>query len=261
MASGDPEPYPDAEVGATTPGQAGPASDQEMPLTQHVEEMVRRLGVVIVIMALVAGVVFLFATTIINFLWESILRGENVPDPRVYHPLALMFARIKVATLGGFIIALPVFVYETYLFMRPGLYPRERKYYLAAVPTSLVLAAVGVAFAYFLVLPAIFTYFQSYSAQAADIAFGLTETFNLIVLMLGFFAFVFQIPLFIMLAIMMGVTSRRWLASRRLYFWGGFAGLAFLFSPDPTGMAPIIVAATMIVLFEGTLALLKWTGN
>jgi sec-independent protein translocase protein TatC len=179
----------------------------------------------------------------------------------VYHPLSLMIARLKVSTLAGFIIALPVFVYETYLFMRPGLYPRERKYYLAAVPTSLVLAGVGVAFAFFLVLPAIFTYFLYYSESAAVIAFGLSETFNLMVMMLGLFAFIFQIPLFVMLAIMMGLVTRRWLEARRLYFWGGFLTIAFFFSPDPTGMAPILVASTMIVLFEGTLGLLRWTGT
>ena len=54
---------------------------------------------------------------------------------------------------------------------------------------------------------------------------------------------------------------RQWLEAKRLLFWGSFLGIAFLFSPDPTGMAPIIVALTMVVLFEGTLALLRWTGN
>ncbi|MFC7197078.1 twin-arginine translocase subunit TatC [Halosimplex aquaticum] len=181
--------------------------------------------------------------------------------PYLFHPLALMFARLKVASLVGFIAALPLTVYESYLFMRPGLYPRERRYYLASVPTSLVLAFVGVLFAYLLVLPTLFAYFTGYTSQAAEVTFSLTETFNLIVMMLGFFALVFQIPLLIMLAVMMGVTSRRWLAARRIYFWGGFATIAFLFSPDPTGMAPILVAATMILLFEGTLLLLYWTGE
>ncbi|MFC7026738.1 twin-arginine translocase subunit TatC [Halomicroarcula sp. GCM10025710] len=161
----------------------------------------------------------------------------------------------------GFIAALPVFVYQTYLFMRPGLYPRERRYYLAAVPTSLVLAAIGVGFAYFAVLRAMFDYFITYSDRAADLAFGLGDTFNLIILMLGFFALIFQIPLFVMLAIMMGVTTRQWLQDRRLYFWGAFAAIAFVFSPDPTGMAPLMVAVTMIALFEGTLLLLRWTGR
>jgi sec-independent protein translocase protein TatC len=64
-----------------------------------------------------------------------------------------------------------------------------------------------------------------------------------------------------MLAIMMGVTTRQWLQDRRLYFWGAFAAIAFVFSPDPTGMAPLMVAVTMIALFEGTLLLLRWTGD
>ncbi len=238
-----------------------PESDEEMPLADHIEEMVRRLGYVIVVMAAVSGVVFPFGESIVNFLWYSALPGGDVARPRVYHPLALILARLKVATLGGFIIALPVFVYQTYLFMRPGLYEHERRYYLASVPTSLVLAAVGVLFAYFLVLPAIFTYFLTYSQDAATIAFALTDTFDLIVLMMGLFAAVFQIPLFVMLAVMMGLTTRAWLVDKRLYFWGAFLGIAFLFSPDPTGMAPIMVAATMIGLFESTLLLLRWTGR
>ncbi|CCQ33027.1 Protein export [Halorhabdus tiamatea SARL4B] len=253
--------------------------DEEMPLSDHIEEMVRRLGVVLVLMAGVSAVVFPFGEQIINTIWYSFLPGtlEQCPTtgtvvteagatikpacPRVYNPLATILARFKVATLAGFVVALPAFVYETYLFMRPGLFPRERRYYLAAVPTSLVLATVGLAFAYILVLPAIFTYFLYYSEGAADIAFGLTQTFDLMVLMMGFFAAIFQIPLFIMLAIMMGVTSREWLADRRLLFWAAFAGVAFIFNPDPTGMAPFIVAATMIALFEGTLLLLSWTGS
>ncbi|MCY4729460.1 twin-arginine translocase subunit TatC [Natronomonas gomsonensis] len=239
----------------------GPESDEEMPLADHIEEMVYRLGIVLVVMAIVSGVVFPFGDYIINFLWYSVLPGGDVARPRVYHPLALILARLKVATLGGFIVALPVFVYQTYLFMRPGLYEHERRYYLASVPASLVLAGIGVLFAYFLILPAIFTYFLTYSRSAAVVAFGLSDTFGLIVLMMGLFAAVFQIPLFVMLAIMMGLTTRAWLAEKRLYFWGAFLGIAFLFSPDPTGMAPIMVAGTMIGLFESTLLVLRWVGR
>jgi sec-independent protein translocase protein TatC len=245
-------------------GENAPLDDSEMPLADHIEEMVKRLGIVLVAMALVSGVVFPIADDLINFIWYSLLPGPMGPGaakPRVYDPLALILARLKVSSLAGFVIALPLFVYQTYRFMRPGLYPNERRYYLAAVPTSLILALAGVAFAFYLILPVIFTYFLQYSEGVTMIAFGLTETFGLMTLLMGFFALVFQIPLFVMLAIMMGVTSRAWLASKRLYFWGAFLGLSFLFSPDPTGMAPILVAATMITLFEGTLEMLRWTGR
>jgi sec-independent protein translocase protein TatC len=274
MSEGEPGTY--ADVGGADHHEPTPGApdDQEMPLADHIQEMVHRLGIVVLAMAACAIVAILVADRLINFLWFSILPGvaqqcppptadaaSSAACPRVYHPLALMLARLKVATLVGFVVALPVFVYQTYRFMRPGLYPAERKYYLAAVPTSVVLAGIGVAFAFFAVLPAIFTYFLYYSQSAATIAFGLTETFNLIVMMLGLFAFIFQIPLFIMLAIMMGITTRRWMEARRVYFWGGFLTIALLFSPDPTGMAPFIVAITMGALFEGTLALLRWTGS
>lgn len=257
------------------PGFDGAPDDEEMPLTQHIEEMLARLLAVIVVMGLISLVTFPFADRLINTLWYSFLPSPeagieacgNIPDgqtdtcPRLYHPLSLLLARLKVASLAGFIIALPVFVYQTYLFMRPGLYPNERRYYLAAVPTSLVLALVGVAFAYFLILPFLFQYFLFYSEDVANIAFALDETFNMIILMMGLFAIIFQIPLFMMLAIMMGVTSREWLEDKRILFWFAFGGIAFLFSPDPTGMAPLMVAVTMIVLFEMTLLLLRWTGR
>ncbi|WP_372912241.1 twin-arginine translocase subunit TatC [Salinigranum sp.] len=239
----------------------GPESDVEMPLADHIEEMVRRLGVVFLIAGVVGVVVFPIADDLVNFLWNTHIPGATTIEsrrPRLYGPLELILTELKVAGLAGFVVGLPVFVYQTYRFMRPGLYPRERKYYLAAVPTSLILAFVGVAFAHFVVLPAIFAYFTSYTIGTAVIAFGLKETFGLILVLMGYMALVFQIPLFIMLAIMMDLVTRQWLTEKRLLFWGGFLGLSFLVSPDPTGMAPIIIAATMITLFEGTLLLLRW---
>jgi len=239
----------------------GPQEDEEMPLAAHIEEMLKRLAVVVAVAGIVSLITFPLAERIINFLWYSILPGvpSEIARPRLYGILELKFTELKVASLGGLIVALPVLVYQTYQFMRPGLYPHERRYYLAAIPTSLVLALIGVSFAYFIVLPVIFTYFLYYSQDVANIGFALGKTFNLILVLMGYLALVFQIPLFILLAMMMGLVTRRWLADRRLLFWGSFLGLSFIFSPDPTGMAPIIVALTMIGLFEGTLLLTKWT--
>ncbi|MDY6817434.1 MAG: twin-arginine translocase subunit TatC [Halobacteriales archaeon] len=249
----------DGTMDGTDFGPEGPAEDQEMPLTVHLEEMIKRLAVVVAIAGIVSLATFPFAERIINFLWYSILPGTEVARPRLYGILELKLTELKTASLAGLIVALPVFVYQTYRFMRPGLYPHERRYYLAAVPTSLILALIGVGFAFFIVLPGIFTYFLYYSQDVAQIGFALGRTFDLILLLMGYLALVFQIPLFVMLAIMMGLTTREWLAQRRLLIWGSFLGISFIFSPDPTGMAPIVIALTMVVLFEGTLLLVGWT--
>lgn len=255
-----------ANAAATTDDESfggieGPETDEEMPLAAHIEEMMRRLAVVFLVGGLATLVVVTESTELINYFWSYHIPAPLENRPRLYGPLELPLTRLKVAGLAGVVVGLPAFVYETYRFMRPGLYQQERRYYLAAVPTSLVLGGVGIAFAHFIVLPTMFSYFTTYTSDAATIAFGLAETFNLIVVMLALMAFVFQIPLFIMLAIMMNLVTRRWLESKRLIFWGSFLGIAFLFNPDLTGMAPIIVTLTMIALFEGTLAILRWTGN
>ncbi|MFC7135735.1 twin-arginine translocase subunit TatC [Halobaculum litoreum] len=183
----------------------GPDSDQEMPLTEHIEEMMRRLGVVFAVAGVVVVAVLLIGTVspavpsaeeIIQFLWDAHVGFED-NRPRVYGPLEFLLTKLKVASLAGLLVGLPVFVYETYRFMKPGLYPHERRYYLAAVPTSLILGLVGVAFAHFIVLPVIFDYFISYTEDSAVLAFSLRETFNLILLLMGYMAIVFQIPLFI----------------------------------------------------------------
>ena len=95
----------------------GAPDDEEMPLADHIEEMVKRLGVVVVVMAGLSGVVFPFGTDLINFLWFHYLPGTIAQCPgdaatvqtiseggaacaRVYHPLAVVLARLKVATLA-----------------------------------------------------------------------------------------------------------------------------------------------------------------
>jgi sec-independent protein translocase protein TatC len=249
-------------AGTSGIGMEAPETDEEAPLAEHVEEMVKRLAIVIAIAGLASVAVFPLTETLITTIWNQVLPGGEAVDPRVYQPLELIITQLKVASLAGLVVALPAFVYESYAFMRPGLYPNERRYYLASVPTSLVLAVLGVLFAFFIVLPYTMDYFQRYTQPTADVAFALGTTFNLILMVMGYLAVVFQIPLFIMLAIMLGVVTRRWLESRRLLFWAAFAGISFTFGAiDPTGVVPIIVAITMIALFEGTLALLRWTGN
>jgi sec-independent protein translocase protein TatC len=252
----------------------GPDSDQEMPLAAHIEEMMKRLSVVF----LVGGAVALTllglgqlsdqvptAVDLIDILWNNAIPGAPEIEgrrPRVYGPMELILTELKVTALAGLLVALPVFVYETYLFMRPGLYPQERRYYISAIPTSLILGAIGMAFSHFVIIPAIMRYFTLYTDEnVATVAYGLESTFSLILVLMGYMAIIFQIPLFIMLAIMMGIVTRQWLEDKRLLFWGGFLTIAFLVNPDPTGMTPFIIAATMIVLYEGTLAMLRWTGN
>lgn len=230
-------------------------TDQEMPLTAHIEELVRRLMVVVIASTAVMAVAFIFSESLLDIIWYSFVDFA----PHVYHPFAEILTRLKISAVVGLALALPVLIYETFQFMKPGLYPNERQYFLSVVPVSLVLMFLGIAFAFFFALPLLFRYFIFYSQDVATAGLGLTETFNLILLVKVAFGVVFQIPLLMSLAVKMGVVSVRWFETKRIYVWGGCITVAALLagSLDPTGVAGLMVALTMIGLFETTLLGLK----
>ncbi|MDY6775590.1 MAG: twin-arginine translocase subunit TatC [Halobacteria archaeon] len=235
-----------------------PPEDEELPLTAHIEEMVRRLLVVLFVISVGMLVVFYFSTEMIKTIWYNFLPNTEI---RVYKPFGLILTRLKFSGMAGVAAAIPVLVYETFAFMKPGLYPNERRYYIAVVPVSVVLVGLGLVFSYFVALPVVFDYFLRYSEPVADSGLGLSETFSLILLLSLGLGVVFQIPLLIFLAVKMNVTSRDWLASKRIVVWLSFLSIAFVFAPDPTGMAAVVVAGTMVALFEITLFLLRFTSG
>jgi sec-independent protein translocase protein TatC len=230
-------------------------TDEEMPVTAHIEELVRRLMVVMVASSVVMAAAFFFSEELLDTIWYNFVDT----DPHVYHPFAEILTRLKLSAVVGLALATPVLIYETFEFMKPGLYPNERSYFLSVVPVSLVLMFLGLAFAYFLALPLLFRYFIFYSEDIATAGLGLSETFNLILLVALSFGVVFQIPLLMSLAVRMEVASVRWFENKRIYVWGGMITVAALLagSLDPTGVAGLMVALTMITLFETTVAGLK----
>lgn len=230
-------------------------TDEEMPVTAHIEELVRRLMVVMLASSVVMAAAFFFSEELLDTIWYNFVDT----DPHVYHPFAEILTRLKLSAVVGLALATPVLIYETFEFMKPGLYPNERSYFLSVVPVSLVLMFLGLAFAYFLALPLLFRYFIFYSEDIATAGLGLSETFNLILLVALAFGVVFQIPLLMSLAVKMEVASVRWFENKRIYVWGGMITVAALLagSLDPTGVAGLMVALTMITLFETTVAGLK----
>lgn len=233
-------------------------SDEEMPLTYHIEELVMRLLVVIVVAVVGMVATFFYSQRLIDIIWYNFVDVE----PYVYAPQNLILTQLRFSAIAGLALAVPVIVYESFQFMKPGLYPNERKYFISVVPVSVALVALGIAFSYFVVLPVLFQYFLFYSEDVATAGLGLSETFNLILMLSFGFGIVFQIPLLMFLAIKMRVASREWFRSKRIIVWGVFITLATLISSsfDPTGVAGLMVAATMIGLYELTLALLRFTG-
>lgn len=231
----------------------GPETDIDRPVEDHIEEMLLRSLIFISVIMSVTLVILPFSGDLIEYLWEYHIPNSTENSPVLYGPLSLLLTRIKIVFLGGLIAGIPVLIYEAYRFMKPGLYDIEKTYFKFSSVLSIGMSTVAVLLAHFVLIPLMFFYFSSYTQGVADIAFGLQETVGLMVVIMIYVVIIFQMPVIMGLAVSMGVISRRWLARRRILFWSFFFGIAFLSSPDPTGMAPVIIGLVMLILFELTL--------
>lgn len=236
----------------------GPSSDVDKPLEKHIEEMLIRALIVISVGLAAILVMFPISENIIQILWDAHIPNPDQNAPRLYSPLSVVMTRIKIMILVALVVSFPVLIYQAYQFMQPGLYDIEKMYFKLCSGISLVLSLLGILITHFILVPLLFFYFSSYTEGVAEIAFGLQNTVGLMLIIMIYIVIVFQMPIFLILAVITNVTSYEWIERRRLLFWGAFFGIAFLSSPDPTGMAPVIIGVIMLVLFELTLIILRY---
>ncbi len=232
---------------------SGPVGDEAIPLMEHLSELRRRLIVVLIPFGIVT--VTVFATLIafpenisLHSLFANLL-PEDVPTIYIYSPMEWISVMFLFSFLCALSVTIPLLLYEAFAFMRPGLYPSERKFFLLVVIPSLCCYGVGVFFAYFFVLPLVFNYIIAYSGEIAKVALSSKRIFSLILYTVVGFGLIFQIPLIMTLAVKMKLVTYSWLRDKRLIIYGLIIGIAFFVIADPTGIS-MLMAVVSIAMFE-----------
>src|SRR3974390_1914381 len=117
-----------------------------MSLVDHLRELRRRLMVSIVAVVVAGTIVFIFAPAIISWLIQFYNNSapKGTPNKFIFTgPLDAFATRLKIATYGGIVLALPVWLWELWRFITPGLNPKEKKYAVPFILTSIVLFVMG----------------------------------------------------------------------------------------------------------------------
>jgi sec-independent protein translocase protein TatC len=237
----------------------GPVGDEELPILEHFEELRKRL-IVYLIPFCIATIVAYPAS---NLFLRHVLFHNLFPEEMamfVYSPMEWMSVRLLCSFLIAFSVTLPVLLYELFAFIRPGLYPSERKFFLMVLFPSVFCYAVGAVFAYYFVLPTIFRYLINYSGDVAQVALSAKRIFSLILYTAVSFGLIFQIPFVMTLAAKLKIVSYSWLRDKRVIIYGLIIGIAFFVIADPTGIS-MIMALVSIVLFEFGLLLTRCIGH
>jgi sec-independent protein translocase protein TatC len=229
--------------------------DGRMPLFDHLRELRNR--VVKIALAVLAGaaVSWAFYQPIWNFIQRPYCQAVTYCKVGVVnHSLILngvmdgFYLHIKVAVIAGIVFTSPIWLYQIWAFVAPGLYTREKRWTYAFLGTAVPLFALGCFFA-FLAMSRGLNFFLSMSHGFLNLFTADTYIGYWIAMILGF-ALCFEVPLFLVILNMARVvTHERFRKWRRiiLFLVFVFAGIA---SPSPDPITMLLLGGVVAALVE-----------
>lgn len=222
----------------------------EMTFVEHLVELRDRLLRVVLAVLGFLLVLFPFANKLYTLLAEPLLRhlpaGTSMIATQVASPFLTPFKLILVLSI---FLAMPVVLYQVWAFVAPGLYKHERRLIFPLLVTSSVLFYLGMAFAYFVVFPLMFKFFQAVAPQGVAIMTDITAYLDFVLKIFFAFGLAFEVPIATILLVWTGFTTPAALNAKRPYIIVGAFVLGMLLTP-PDIISQTLLAVPMWMLFE-----------
>lgn len=224
-------------------------TDPELPITDHLAELRTRIAWVIASWFACAGASYAWAEEIFAFLLAPALDALGTEASlQSIAPTEIFFTYIKCALLAGFILSLPMFFWQVWAFVAPGLYQGEKRLVLPFVFSSTLLFAGGSVFGYSIVFPIIFEFFSSFTSDFVVSAWTMREVFSLTTRLFLAFGVAFELPLLVFFLAIAGVVTAKQLLSFTPYaVLCVFIAAAILTPPDV--VSQLFLAVPMIILY------------
>ena len=224
----------------------------EMPFLDHLEELRWRLvwaiGSLAVGVAIGAFVVIHFNA--ILFLERPILPYLHGQKLAITHPADSFTVLMSASLVVGGIIALPMIFYQLWLFLSPALYKKEKRVIIPAIFAGTVLFAIGVALAYYFVLPLALKYLMTLESDALTPVIMATEYFGFVTTLCVAFGAVFELPLVISGLTALGLVKPQFLSKYRRHAIVGCWAVAAIITPGDFLGTTFALAIPLYLLFE-----------
>ncbi len=199
-------------------------------------------------------------------LWQQaqqalVLGQQGMAKLQVIEPTEAIGVFMRVALLAGFVLAMPWIVLEAYLFIAPGLMPRSRILLLVIIPTASLLFAAGIAFTYFVMLPAAIPFLYTFMGFRA--AWRPSAYFDLITNLMFWVGVTFQMPLIVYTLALAGILRAKQLVDQWRFAVVGAAIVAAAITPttDPVNMALVMMPMLLLYVVSILAARVAETGR
>lgn len=224
--------------------------EQGLGFIGHLMELRDRLLRSVLAVIVIFLVAFPFANDIYHILAmplvDNLPEGGSMIATGVVSPF---LTPIKLAFIVSIFAAFPYLIFEAWAFIAPGLYKHEKKLAVPLIVSSAILFYVGIAFAYFIVLPNVFIFMMSMAIDGVNHAPDITYYLDFALKLFFAFGIAFEVPIATILLVLGGVTTPDSLSEKRPYIIvGAFIFGMLLTPPDPASQ--LMLAIPMWILFE-----------
>ncbi|MBN8728405.1 MAG: twin-arginine translocase subunit TatC [Xanthomonadales bacterium] len=227
-----------------------PGEEGEQSFISHLVELRSRLLKAVAAVLVVLVALLPFANRLYGWLAlpliERLPQGGTMIATEVASPF---LAPLKLAFFVALFIAIPVVLYQLWAFVAPGLYRNERRLAVPILVSSVLLFYVGCAFAYFFVLPAVFTFMTHIAPAGVAVMPDISQYLGFALGLFLAFGLCFEVPVVLVILVAVGALTPAQLAgSRRYAIVGAFVIAAVLTPPDV--LSQIMLAVPMCLLYE-----------
>jgi sec-independent protein translocase protein TatC len=224
-------------------------SPQSMTLVEHLTELRRRLLVAVAAFAALAVVCFVLYPHILSFLKSPYCQVTRHCTLYVTGPLDGLSLRVKIAGYGGLFLSSPVFLWELWRFVTPGLYSNERRYAVAFVASAVVLFCGGGALAY-VTFPHALRFLASVGGPSLQQIYDPNRYLSLVLALIAVFGFTFEFPVVLVGLEVAGVVTPARLASWRRWAIVGLVALAAVITPSGDPLSMLALAVPLYGFYE-----------
>lgn len=234
-----------------------------MPLVEHLRELRNRLAKAVLAIVVVSIAAAFYSEQLMQFLADPVPVCDDLSNSDggncaivSFNTLTSPFTTtIKVSLMAGLIISSPVWLYQLWAFVAPGLHKHEKKYTYVFVSAAVPLF-LGGAFLAYVILPVSVRVLISLTPAGSANILSLDEVLDFTIRMVLIFGLAFELPLLLIMLNMVGIVSGR----RMVGWWRGVVMGVFVFgavatpTTDPVGMialsGPIVVLYFVAVAFS-----------
>lgn len=222
-------------------------NQKEMSVWEHVSELRVKLFWALMSLVITTIISFAIAQPIIEFLAIPLGGIQNVVSIEVTENVGVFF---RVSLLSGFILALPIILFQVLSFIAPGLLPSERRMLLLFIPIATLLFVGGVAFSYYVMMPTALPFLVS--VLGVQTLPRLSNYINFVTNMMFWIGVSFETPLVVYGLAKFNMVTARGLLKQWRFAIVIIAAISAVVTPtpDPVNMAILMIPLAMLYLLS-----------